>query len=111
MAVSVEQVKDAADVVDALCGEEAWREIPHEGTHWLGAARQLRKLAEARTPKPWKPKVYVEYDEQDTAVYVEKTDGKFVSVYIGSAYDDDGRAGSDHIDNLTGARGTLVFGG
>lgn len=38
----------------------------------------------------WKPKVYVDHDPGDTVVYVEKPSGRYVAVYVGSAYDDVG---------------------
>lgn len=110
MAVSVEEILGAAKVLDDLALEDAYKELD-EPTHWMAAAQQLGKLAEKRTPKPFKPRVYVDYDEIDTAVFVEKTDGKFVSVYVGSAYNGDGRAGAGYVDNLGDARGNLVFGG
>ncbi|MDO3076096.1 hypothetical protein P5V64_21370 [Mycobacteroides abscessus subsp. abscessus] len=47
----------------------------------------------------WKPKVYVDHDPGGTTVYVEKPSGRYVAVYVGSAYDDDGVLINDGLRN------------
>lgn len=117
MTVTVEQIEAAVEVLDTLVRDQAWGEmadyspLSNETIRWSHTAEQLLRVVEARKPKPFTPKVYVHYDEADTSVYVQKTDGKFVAVYVGSAYDGDELGGSDRVDGLNRARGTLVFGG
>ncbi len=85
---TLEDITRAADTLDALLDEGANKEAsPHHGTHWFATSRQLRALAEARKPKP--AKVYVSKQDQlgqDEAFYIEKPNGDYIAVYVGTDY-------------------------
>lgn len=90
MTVTVEEIEQAADVLERLYDEQAFNEGPLMGeeTHFGTTEIQLRELSKHRKPKPWKPKVYVNHVEYDTSIYIEKPDGVYVGVYVGDVYRD-----------------------
>lgn len=110
MPVSVERINEAAKILGELSWEGTSRELGAP-THFLGTASQLRRLAEIRTPKPFKPKVYVKYAEDDSAVYIEKPDGDYVAVYVASIYENGGVDVAMNREAATAIKGELVFGG
>lgn len=87
---TIEEIKAAAEVLDALFEEDAELEITTYGsTYFAQTSRQLRELASMRAPKP--RKVFVDEwrddDSMDVIVYIERHDGQFVGVYVGECWD------------------------
>ncbi len=57
----------------------------------------------------FKPRVLVDYEPDDTVVYVEKSTGGFVAVYVGEVYEYD-RGFAIRTDSSGNPRATKVFG-
>lgn len=85
---TVDEIKAAAEVLDALFDEDAEREIAYGSTYFGYTAKQLRELAEKREPKA--RKIFVDEwsgdDSKDVIVYIERHDGQFVGVYVGESW-------------------------
>lgn len=84
---TIDEIKAAAEVLDALFDEDAEREIAYESTYFGYTAKQLRELAEKRAVKS--RKVFIdEYKDgsNDVIVYIERHDGQFVGAYVGEAW-------------------------
>ena len=82
-----EEITALANGLSTLLQEGANYEIEESGrTYWGGTEAQLRLLAEARTPKTYTPKVFVR-KAGVTTVFIEKSNGRNVAVYIDDGYD------------------------
>lgn len=109
---TIEEILDAAEVLEELRDKDhvVMNELKDEySVTFSGTARQLRKIAELRTPKPFMPKVYISYDPDDTVVSVEKSDGGYVRVYVGENYLGDGGS-LVHEDSEPFYGSDLIFG-
>lgn len=86
---TIDEIKAAAEVLDALVDEDAGREIAYGTTYFGHTAKQLRELSDKRAPKS--RKIFVEEwsndDSKDVIVYIERHDGQFVGAYVGEAWD------------------------
>lgn len=85
---TVDEIKSAAEVLDALFDEGAEGEIAGLATSFVTTSLQLRELAEKRAPKA--RKIFVDEwsgdDSKDVIVYIERHDGQFVGVYVGESW-------------------------
>ncbi|WP_100460558.1 hypothetical protein [Mycobacteroides abscessus] len=85
---TIDEIKAAAEVLDALFDEDAGNEIAYGTTYFGHTAKQLRELSDKRAVKS--RKVFIdEYQDgsNDVIVYIERHDGQFVGAYVGEAWD------------------------
>lgn len=85
---TVDEIKAAAEVLDALHDEKAFRELSDPYMTFNLTSKQLRELANNRAPKARKIFVdeYFGDDSKDVVVYIERHDGQFVGVYVGECW-------------------------
>ncbi|WNO26178.1 hypothetical protein SEA_SAINTS25_95 [Mycobacterium phage Saints25] len=76
---SIEEINQAAQVLEDLVGEGAHREFDHD-THFMATVANLRTLAYQRTPQALK--VYRRDGRNGYTIYAEKRDGTYVATYV-----------------------------
>ena len=105
---SIEEIRDAAEVLRELYDEGAGAELEDYPTYFKGTALHLERLAELRIPKPKQHKVFVREGLDGPIVYVERHDGFFAGVYVSELIAD----GVDINESLAPevVRGELVWG-
>ncbi|ABD58073.1 hypothetical protein PBI_244_98 [Mycobacterium phage 244] len=76
---SIEEINQAAQVLEDLVEEGAHRELDHD-THFMATVANLRTLAYQRTPQTLK--VYRRDGRNGYTIYAEKRDGTYVATYV-----------------------------